>query len=355
MNEKQMQKYSSVSVKALVKYLSGEAVVDKYNKSEYDRAIKLKRMIDIFDSEESDYSKLYEMNQVYGTTKSFLRAFNGLGKYEKDAFLKEYIEKWKEIYSFYHECEAKGIVSDVNQLMSIQNYFYSYDYARFLISSYVTSNDSFNTIKFLEDFGIDQATFDFCVNVINELDPNLYALYSNKTLENRNKRIENTRNAVDNMVCGIKTGYLLDGTPFDEVEFLKLIPFSDQQTARELLNDFGAKQRSEFSSRIRSLLTTINPDECDTIIRYMGEHSMDSLSFRPLDMREIYNTKFIVSGREITSSDKDIILSYISENSLPMVYKSFDAVRKKYLNGEITKDDVKEKKYIPPFKCTLVP
>lgn len=355
MNEKQMQKYSSVSVKALVKYLSGEAVIDKYNKSEYERAIKLKRMIDIFESEESDYSKLYEMNRVYGTTLTFLRAFNGLGKYEDDAFLKDYIEKWKEIYSFYHDYEEKGIVSEANRLMSIQNYFYSYDYAKFLISSYITSNDSFNTTKFLEDFGIDQLTFDFCVNVINELDPNLYALYSNKVSENRSIRMDNVKSAIANMACGIKTGCLLDGTPFDELEFLKLVPFSDQQTAKELLNDFGAKQRSEFSSRIRSLLTTVNPDECDTIIRYMADHSIDSASFRPLNMREVYDTRFIVSGREITDSDKDIILSYISENSLPFVYKSFDVVKAKYANGEISKEDVKEKKYIPPFKCTLVP
>jgi len=48
-------------------------------------------------------------------------------------------------------------------------------------------------------------------------------------------------------------------------------------------------------------------------------------------------------------------MGYIRENGLPMVGKSYDAVRKKYLNGEITKEDVKSKKYVPFNKPIMAP
>jgi hypothetical protein len=172
---------------------------------------------------------------------------------------------------------------------------------------------------------------------------------------NRQARIDNTNNSINNIICGIKNGVMLDGTNFDAVEFYKLLPFDNQVTAKEILNDFGAKQRSDFLTRFRSLLTTVVPEHCDEIIKYMVDNNITTTALRPFSTSLIYRTNYILEGRELTTEDKDVILSYIDENNMPKVEGAFDAVRKKLLNGEITKDDVKSKKYVPTLKCTLIP
>ena len=88
-----------------------------------------------------------------------------------------------------------------------------------------------------------------------------------------------------------------------------------------------------------------NPEDKDTIIKYIYSNGLNKPSaFAPLDLKEIYTTKTIINGAEITNADNDIIIDYLRVNNIPLIHKTYVLARTKYLNGEITAEMVQEQK-----------
>lgn len=351
---KKKEAYIGEQVKTLVTFLTSEVKINGKNIKDYERPLKLKRMVDIYESSLSDYSKIYEMSLLY-TYRQYANAIKPFLKYEDDMILGDFVKKLKEIDSLYGKCDEKGVTKDVNYLVKMEGYFSSYNYAKFLITEYIRYNESPVTMKFLEMYGISNNVFEYCVHVINELDPDLYAVYQAKAEYNQKLRINQKLSDMNEIVRGIKTGKKSNGEDFDVIEFLKLMPFYDMESSREVFNDFNIKKGSEFGLRIRNIFSYFFPNDYREILTFLNENKIDNPSFQELREKDVYGTRLIVNGREITEDDKHIIMAYIRENELPLVNRSYDVVRKKYLAGEITKEDVKTKKYIPFNKPIIVP
>ena len=47
---------------------------------------------------------------------------------------------------------------------------------------------------------------------------------------------------------------------------------------------------------------------------------------------------------EITNTDNDIIIDYLTVNNIPLIHKTYVLARTKYLNGEITAEMVQKQK-----------
>lgn len=338
----------------LIDFLTKEITINRRNINDYERPIKLVKMVEIYDSNLSMYSKVYNMNSVY-TPVQFSNTIKVYNKFKEDPILGGFVSKLQEIDSFYKKSLDDGTLTEVNSLMKMENYFKSYEYASFIISSYVNYDNSPYLSKFLEEYGLDSGIFDYCLKVVAEFDPDLYKEYVKKSLENRVNRISKNTANLGNIANGVKTGYTLDGKVFDIIEFLKRIPFWDLESSREVLDDFGVRKGSEFSLRIRALIKQVMPEYYHEILKYLNENNIDTYYFQPLREKDVYGIKLTVNGREVTKEDKDIIMNYIKENDLPMVVKSYEVVRNKYLDGEITKDSVKSETYEAPKKYTLVP
>lgn len=126
------------------------------------------------------------------------------------------------------------------------------------------------------------------------------------------------------------TGILSDGTQFDLLEFIKRIPF---------------KRSNNFTFALIDFMKRNNPDDMNTIIKYIYSNGLNTPSaFAPLDFKEIYTTKTIINGVEITNADNNIIIDYLRVNNIPLIHKTYVLARTKYLNGEITTEMVQKQK-----------
>ncbi|MBO5376110.1 MAG: hypothetical protein J6A52_04595 [Bacilli bacterium] len=349
--------YRILAIRYLAEYITGNTIEEEDFPEKYNKATELMRMIEIYDSDLSSYSKISKLREICSSLPKLKEKLGSIVNYDNDEILGPYVAKWKEICEFYDRCNKEGITKDIEYLNNISTYFKHYEYARFVVESYISASDSFDTKKFLETLGINRDIFDYCLSVINELDLDLYKKCVNKQEENKKIRIMLTRAKVNEIMCGIKTGFLSDGTPFDEIEFIKRLPFYDTETGREILTDFNISlfAKSDFNIKLRALITKILPKDFETFLRYAHKCRIDNGTVQPFNLKELYATRYFVNGREIKQEETELMLSYMKENNIPMINRGLSIVRDKYLNGQITKKDIKEKKYIPPHKCTLIP
>lgn len=357
MSNKPTLNYRNLSIRYLAEYVSGNAVEEEDFPEKYKKAKKLMRLIEIYDSNLSSYSKISQIREMYSTLLKLQNKLGTIPNYSDDEILGPYVAKWKEICEFYDRCNQTGITKDVEYLNKISTYFKHYEYAKFVVESYIESKDSFDTKRFLETFGINREIFDYCLAVVDELDPDLYKKCSTKQAENRKLRIMLTNAKINEIVCGIKTGFLSDGTPFDAVEFIKRLPFYDNETGREILTDFNISlfAKSDFNIKMRALITKLLPNDSELFLKCMHKHRIDNSTVQPLNLKEVYATRYFVNGKEIKQDETELMLCYMKENNIPMINRGLSLTRDKYLNGEITKKDVKVKKYVPQSRYTLIP
>ena len=248
-------------------------------------------------------------------------AFSG---YEKDTFLIN-----TKVPRF-GSGEAKGIIDNVRYVLSIQDYLQNYKYAKFAIGHYIESSESYKESEFLSELGLDKDTFNFCVSTIEELDVDLYRQFLEKKEINNKIRCVKNAETITNLANGINTGILSDGTQFDLLEFTKRIPFKKSNNFTVVLIDFMKRN---------------NPQDMNTIIRYIYGNGLNTPSaFAPLDLKGIYTTKTTINGVEITNTDNDIIIDYLTVNNIPLIHKTYVLARTKYLNGEITAEMVQKQK-----------
>lgn len=341
-------------VENLIDYINGDVVVKRDNKYKYLKSINLSRAIEIFDSDCSLYEKIYQISLIYKSSKEFSGYFSQFLEYENDPTIGPYVKKWKEIYGIYNECEKKGIVEEVKYLVKFQDYYYAYSYAKFLLESYIKESSSFDTAAFLDHYGIDFDSFNYCVCAIEALDSELYRKYCAKAEENKVKRKESVRYKSDKLLNGIQSGFNKDDSQFTLLDFFRLLPFSDNDAVKQIINDFGGKNRNSYLARLYEFFRVAYPNESSLILDYMHKNKITEDSFRPLRLEDIYNIKVSVNGRVLTEEDNTQILYYMEQNDIPMVSRAFVETRNKFLSDGLSNDKPIVKRYIPKTKYTII-
>lgn len=342
--------YSRLSLEKANKIKELMNIYDEYDKKEYFnlsknpykctlqeielRILKLKEIAAIIYSNDTDYNKVARLLSFYKSAEDFRKAYSLFIKYGKsDARLdsiREELDNFDALLNKFKAYEEQGIVANINYVMAIQDYIHNYEYARVVVCSYINSSDSYKESDFLSSLGIDKDKFDFCIQTIEALDVNLYNQYLEKKERNNQLRWIRNSETITNLANGINTGVLSDGTPFELLEFIKRIPF---------------KSNNNFMGTLIDFMNRNNPQDSNIILSYIYNNKLNLPSaFMPLDLKNLYSSKTIVNGVEITNADNDIIIDYMRVNNIPLVRKAYVLVRAKYLSGEITAEMVQLQK-----------
>ena len=114
----------------------------------------------------------------------------------------------------------------------------------------------------------------------------------------------------------------------DLLEFTKRIPFKKSNNFTVVLIDFMKRNNTRYEYNYKIHGNGLNTPS----------------AFAPLDLKGIYTTKTTINGVEITNTDNDIIIDYLTVNNIPLIHKTYVLARTKYLNGEITAEMVQKQK-----------
>ncbi len=328
--------YDSLST-TLDKWLNGKT------KKGSTKIENLYKAIEIYESDESTIKKIYELSKILKGSEKILNDYSNILMYQYNEGnpLNGCKSKLLDILSFMESAEKKNLVSTAKDLIEHQDYFENYPYARYFIERYRES-DALFTKDFLKEEGLDKSTFDYFKDIALELDEYLAIICREKEMESLRERKFQTRQKLLEMYKGITTGETsIEGLKFDELECFNLLPFKDNDTLAELVNDFEIPKAGPVEVKLKKLVRHVVPDKAETILNYLYEHKI----FNPLDSQmsdsDIRKTKYIIGGKELTSEDMENVITYMNKRNTPRYTKAVSLVCRKIANGDIQIDEEK--------------
>lgn len=296
------------------------------------RLIKINEVSSILNSNDTDYHKAEKLLGLFDNSESFRKSYSLFIKYGKNdnrlISARQALDEFDLLLTKFRELEQKGIIENTKYVLSIKNYLQNYNYAKFVISNYISSSESYKENEFLDELGIDKEVFNYCIETIEELDIDLYNKYLEKKETNNKVRYIRNYNTISDLANGIRTGLLSDGTPFELLEFIKRVPF---------------KNSNYFIKAIADFMKRNNHPNFKAIMSYIYTNKLNSSSaFSPLNFKSIYGTRTIINGIEITHEANNVIIEYLKLNNIPLINKAYVLARTKYINGEITPDTIEQ-------------
>ena len=303
----------------------------------YDRLDALREMLYIIDSDMPEEKKLYMLYHYYRNSEQFRSNYSLFIKFgEKDFRIAKYkndLARLDELQVYFDKMDR--IVdhikyeNQINELLEQKKYCENYLYAEFLIKTYIDDKDSYKKHNFLSRCGISEDTFDYCVKLIKFLNPVLYQEYSEKVKKNIEIRYAANCETLRSIHNGIKTGQLKDGTPFDKIEFCRLVPFKN--SGRELYkylidfmgNAFGGKDPIKYD-----------------ILRYMSSNGLRNL--HPAYENDYNNSIVSINGVQITPEMNKEIFRYMTAYGLPKYSIIYSTLIKMYIKGELDLSNLDE-------------
>lgn len=330
----------------LVEYFTDKKRIDVTDKN-YASAIKLDKMIYLFNKDIDTLSKYYQMNLIFKNVGDFIKEY----KYLKDFldqssvyYLDVYVE---EIAVFLNRIE-KGLNKEVlkDYLVFEKNrYFEDYRYAEYFVSEYVNYNESPYLRDYLNEYGLQEQDFIRFTCIISEFNEELFNKYLEKNNSNQISRKSEIERKMSNIKEGVTTGFTKDGEKFDAVEFYANMPFDDQESAREIIDDFGCKKMATIDKKFRCILETLYPESSREVMSYIYSNNLLTVNPTKINEREIRETIFINNNEALSVEGKEEIITYMKERKIPFLHSAFNAVKSKYLQEglKINKEKTLEK------------
>lgn len=272
-------------------------------------------MIDIYESNLSDYDKLVEMFKLYNESIEFFHEILDFVLFNEENII---VERLIEVYNFYSINEKNNNLKEAIYLHNIEAINSFYNYSNFIINSFI--NDiPYDKEEFYNDFGINEEVFNYCVEVIHEVDVNLYNKYISSLNRYKILNKEHSISQLEDISYAIENGRFMDNTEFSELEFIKRFPFKEFNFRKTLINFI--KENNLYGM--------------DNILLFIYNNRIINQSFDYISIYDILKTKTIVNGKELTNDDYSIIINYLINNDLPLVARSYYLVKKMYLNNEL--------------------
>lgn len=308
------------------------------------RIRKLNAFNTIINSNLSDYQKVEAILKLFPDSETFRKSYSLFIKFGKDDKrldnARDALNNFDYLLNKFIEFEQKGIVDDIKYYQSIENYIKDYHYAFFIVNYFVNTRDSYKTKEFFEKMGINNEIFNYCLEVIELLNEDLYHIYLVKENVNNHIRFMSNVKTIKNLAKGIETGFLTNGMPFNIMEFMKRIPFKG----------------TNFFYTLDDFMKRNTPDEYNIIIKYILDNNLyHSSILKPLDIKALYTIKTTVNGVEITAKDVNIILDYLRVNDIPLIGVTYVYARAMYLKGEIDEEMVREQLRIKNLEKKITP
>lgn len=237
---------------------------------------------------------------------------------------------------------------EVENTLEENNYLENYLYAEYVIKAFLEDDKSCFKNRFIKSLGIDQETFEYCEELVHFLNPVLYKEYQECVSENNKKRTYKMAMTIKNLVKGINTGYLEDGTEFNILEFYKRVPFKRYEGKFvNTLNDFIVRNMGNE----KGVYSTIN--------NYLKENKITRMS--SVSEEKLNESNITYKGVKLTPEIIHNVFRYMKVNRLPEVKAVCRIVLSKYFNNEIDlslldeqeKQMKSEKKYNNPYILVL--
>lgn len=324
----------SAKIKHLLEYFSGKLDRTEKEKKYYDRAKRLEKIMEIYESDELDVRKIAKMHELYRNSQDLICQFSDLEKYSDDKVVGYFVRKINAIKEYYQTCEEKGLVKEATSLIKLEEkgYFDDYVYACGFVEDFINYEDSPYINDFLESNGLNKTQFERFVEIVKTLNEELYAKYLEKVNSNIELRKQDVIRKINNLIEGAKTGKLSDNTAFDPVEYYANIPFYDDLTSKEVLKDFNIKVNAQLSTRYRDLLYFIDRENAETVLNYATINKLHFVHLQPMiTENNIMSTNYIIDGYTLTDEDKNNIIEYMKKRKIPFLPKAYSEVRNKYL------------------------
>ena len=339
--------YINEELNRLIKEI--ESTNPKYNNSYKcypedltERLAKINIIYRVINSDINDYDKSYVLFSLYPSAESFRKSYALLVKFgDKDKGFDNYrteLNSFDNIYNVYLKLEKNiDIMKSIKYRFSIEkflienDYLDNYLYAEFVINQYINDKSSYKTSNFLQRLNIDKQTFEYCLKLVEFLNPQLYSLYNEKKESNTSRRNSAIVRTFIDLNNGISKGNLTDGTSFDMLEFLKRIPFKDH----------GKK----FSNYVVEYLSKNLSSDYKYIINNIYDYLYKNKIFNIRYVSEEYlaKNKTWVNGVEITPEINHIIFKYMYAYDLPNISRVYDILVEKYVNNSLDLTDLDEK------------
>lgn len=296
-----------------------------------ERLERLNSAYDIINSDASDYCKLEQLLRIFKSSTDFKKQFYYMVKLgSQDPRLeigRVALDNFADLYTKFKDYESK--CSDiVKYTAKKESYYQNYQYAKFVVTKYIESGYYKESIIF-SSLGIDKDIFNFCVATIEETDVDLYKQYLAKQELNNKIRFVKNREQLLSLINDMK---LAKDKEFDLIEFLRRVPFTDE-----------TNMGSTFAPTLFDFVQRVCPEDYEIIKNYIyGNKLHSSMNLKPLQIYNLYNTKTVVNGVEVTNSDIQNIFRYLKVNNIPLISKTYSIILSRYMNGEITPDMIQE-------------
>ncbi len=327
-------------IRQLLDYFNYNIPSDTEN-TKYRRAIKLEKMIRLYNSDLIEIRKIDEMSKIFKSSSSFMENYEDLMPYIDDLNVGYFANAVKIIGNYYKTVEENGLKDKSKDLLEIEEnkYFEDYSYACYFVEEYIKYDNSPFLVDFLKEYNLREMTFNRFVDIVAELNGSLYGEYCIKKESNREMRKSAAIRKVEEIKYGVIGETLENGEKYDALDYYSNFPFYSIETTKELLDDFGIKKGVNLNQNIKILMRHIEPENIDLILDYIGRNNLYFSNY-PVEIKKesILNTKYIINGRELTDEDKDNIVRYMENRGIPFVIDTFTIVKNRYAKNELDID-----------------
>jgi len=338
---------------------------EKREKQLDEKLANLKSLICIFSLNTDDYTKALMMCKIYKTKDSFRQAFLFAfkGGFIDYRFI-PYLTQIKEIYTYYKYLYSKGIIRKANETLLAQNYLDSYPVVSKVLISFMESNRLHELPLLLQEHNITLKEYELYLKIAEKLNPNLYQKYLEKEILDKYNA---TVDAFKNIAYGIKTGYLLDGTPFNKLAFWLRVPFKYDKGVEHEFNMYRKMNPSilhanSFRTRIGAFTEATMKEDSKVIMNYIVKNKLYYFnSVTKSDLKKMfYGTSNIkktdsVSGKvveiQFTPTDVTENIQMMEENNYPFLLEIFHILREELINQKA--NEALEKKNCDALKLSV--
>lgn len=206
--------------------------------------------------------------------------------------------------------------------MADNKYLENYLFAEYVIKTFINDDRNYQSGCFFRAMKISRKIFNYCVEIINFLNPSLYQEYLDAVALISEKKTQHMIKNINLIAEAIKTGYLNDGSKFDILDFYRFISFIES----------GLGFVSDLKRFMREC-DEIDDGVYEIITNYMRDNKITGIMFA---------------------------------NGLPRVDGVFRIVLKRYLEGSINFDNLDKmedksrnsksrNKYQKPYKLEYCP
>ena len=347
-------------------YLASENVIRmiKYIKKEYDSMIeaektiykisdeelanrinKLKKMDEIFKTYDNPYIRFDMLSKMFKNPNFMHKSYILLMRYGKDDpkldEIRPLLRKFPIYYNEFRESFKNEVHKTVANAYKEQNDFNKLNYAKFIANEYIKSEDSFMLDEFLNRYGIDKNMFESIIEFLKKNDEELYYEYVLKYNKNEKGLNNIYMHLIDDISYAITNGEFVYGNRFDELEFIKIVPFKDEDDFVTAINDF---------------MSLHNPFAKENVLKYIKENHFDRPdTFKIYDEDNYLHAKILVSGVELDISEIKRIISYLKSRDIPLYKCAFGFAARMLINNCLPKETIIDSEKSKEITPILIP